>query len=186
MPEDTDSQLGRVQMPPDSQEVQMQVFHLHCMWPIVRLWFKVLQGCQEAPDEWKTEVSPVTLHTRTGQPGSGSRFCHSEFSFQLIFRGYAEGQEKHYIQHVQYLLSSMVEAVSWFGDAWLLLVLVISLSAMVHWTLPSIMPFSKLTCSILSVHCSVEVKTGCLIKIMPLATHPVPVELGFRSTVSRS
>ena len=77
-------------------------------------------------------------------------------------------------------------AVSWFGDAWVLLVLVISLSVMAHWTLPSIVPFSKPTCSHLHVHCSVKVKTGYFNKIMPLATHSGPVELGCRSTVSRS
>ena len=70
-----------------------------------------------------------------------------------------------YLQHVQYLLSNMVE-VSWFGDAWVL-VLLISLSVMVHWTLPSIVPFSKLTCSLLHLHYSVEIKTGCFNKILP-------------------
>lgn len=60
-------------------------------------------------------------YTRTGQAGTGRRFCGwmspvSSLILLLLLCGYAEGQSKRYLQHVQYLPSSMVEAVSWFGD----------------------------------------------------------------------
>lgn len=51
---------------------------------------------------------------------------------QIHRKLYAEVQEKPYLQHLQYLLSSMVEAVLRFGDPWMLLALVISLSVMSH------------------------------------------------------
>ena len=53
--------------------------------------------------------------------------------FLLLMWGYAEGHVKHYLKHVQYLLSSMEGVVPWFRDAWVMLVLVISLSVMAHW-----------------------------------------------------
>lgn len=77
--------MCRENHPMTSQELQQavvkpnwcSVFLLCHMWMTFRLWLKVLQGCEEAPDRCWVEFSLALLgrSTKNGQPGIERIFC---------------------------------------------------------------------------------------------------------------